>query len=309
MFLKRKADDSSDSETKRIALQSESSTPVKGNRNDNDQKSSQESTSLSKTPTAAIPSKAGLTSPTTSPLVNIETMIRKKISSGAYALHENIGHSWFKALQIEFDKPYFKKLSEFVREQRKSNIVYPPENKVYSWTHHHDIRGTRVVVIGQDPYHGPGQAHGLSFSVQRGTRIPPSLVNIYKELEQDIKDFRTPNHGHLVGWAKQGVLLLNTCLTVTQGKPNSHQGKGWENFTDSVITWISRNTKHQVVFLLWGNSAQKKSTLIASRHKILKAAHPSPLSAHTGFNGCRHFSQANAFLRSQSLPEIDWKDL
>lgn len=244
-----------------------------------------------------------------SPLMDTGALIKKKISSGAFALHENIGVTWFKALQGEFDKPYFKKLSEFVKQERNSKVVYPPHDKVFSWTHHHEIRDTKVIIIGQDPYHGPNQAHGLSFSVQRGIRLPPSLINIFKELENDISGFRTPNFGDLTGWAKQGVLMLNTCLTVNQGQANSHQNKGWETFTDAVISWISKNARNNIVFLLWGRPAQKKSGMIDKRHKVLTAAHPSPLSAHNGFFGCRHFSQTNAYQKSQGLPEIDWKAL
>lgn len=244
-----------------------------------------------------------------SPLFNTELLVKKKIASGAYALHENIGVSWFKALQNEFDKPYFKKLSTFVKEQRQSKTVYPPEDQVYTWTHHHTIRDTRVVVIGQDPYHGPNQAHGLSFSVQKGIAIPKSLQNMYKELQSDITNYKHPGHGNLTGWSKQGVLMLNACLTVNKGEANSHQGKGWETFTDAVISWISKNVNHSVVFLLWGRFAQKKSSLIDKRHKILTAAHPSPLSADNGFFGCKHFSKTNDYLRSQKMTEIDWAAL
>lgn len=244
-----------------------------------------------------------------SPLMNPDALIKMKISSGAFALHENIGHTWFKALQGEFDKPYFKKLSEFVKTQRQSKTVFPPPDKVYTWTHYHPIRETRVVIIGQDPYHGPNQAHGLSFSVQKGVAIPKSLQNIYKELQNDIDNFKPPGHGDLTGWAKQGVLMLNACLTVNKGEANSHQGKGWENFTDAVISWISKNVNNNVVFILWGRFAQKKSSLIDKRHKILTSAHPSPFSADSGFFGCRHFSQTNAYLRSQKLAEIDWAAL
>lgn len=263
------------------------------------------------TPTQGTPTKQQAPQPTkmATPLIDVSVVIRKKISCGAYALHENIGISWFRALQGEFDKPYFKKLSSFVQQERKAKTVFPPEDKVYSWTHHHDIKETRVVILGQDPYHAPGQAHGLSFSVQKGVRLPPSLVNIYKELENDIPGFKSPSYGDLTGWAKQGVLMLNTCLTVNQGQANSHQGKGWETFTDAVITWISKNSNKKVAFLLWGKPAQKKTAMIDKRHKILTSAHPSPLSAHNGFFGCSHFSQTNSFLRDQGLPEIDWKSL
>lgn len=244
-----------------------------------------------------------------SPLLSVQAIIRKKISSGSQALHENIGVSWFKALQPEFEKPYFKKLSSFVEQQRKTKTVFPPPDQVFTWTHYHDIRDTRVVIIGQDPYHGPRQAHGLSFSVQKGVAIPKSLQNIYKELTNDIPNFQAPQHGDLTGWAKQGVLMLNACLTVNKGEPNSHQGKGWESFTDAVISWISKNTNHNVVFLLWGRFAQKKSIIIDKRHKILTAAHPSPFSADNGFFGSKHFSKTNTYLRSQKLPEIDWAAL
>lgn len=244
-----------------------------------------------------------------SPLMDVQVLIRRKISSGAFALHENIGVSWFRALQPEFEKPYFKKLSAFIKAERSSKVIYPPANKVYTWTHHHDIKNTRVIILGQDPYHGPNQAHGLSFSVQKGVRVPPSLVNIFKELENDIEGFKPPEYGDLTGWAKQGVLMLNACLTVEQGKANSHQNKGWETFIDAVISIICKNSSNKVVFLLWGRPAQRKASMIDKRHKILTAAHPSPLSAHNGFFGCAHFSQTNAFLRSQGLPEIDWKAL
>ena len=241
------------------------------------------------------------------PPMSLDALIKKKISSGAYALHENIGHSWFRALEAEFDQPYFKKLSEFVKSQRDGKIVYPPPDQVFTWTHCHPIRETRVVIIGQDPYHGPNQAHGLSFSVQKGVPIPKSLQNIHKELQNDIEGFQSPGHGNLTEWSKQGVLMLNACLTVNKGEANSHQGKGWEKFTDAVISWISKNVSYSVVFLLWGRFAQKKASLIDKRHKILSSAHPSPLSADNGFFGCKHFSQTNAYLRSQNLPEINWK--
>lgn len=252
--------------------------------------------------------KAEQPKPPTTPLMDVNALIRMKISSGSYALHENIGKSWFRALQAEFDKPYFKKLSEFVRQERQTKTVYPPEDKVYTWTHYHEIRDTRVVIIGQDPYHGPDQAHGLSFSVPKWVRIPPSLVNIFREVESDIPNFKSHGMGDLKGWSKQGVLLLNTCLTVRRGEAFSHQGKGWETFTDAVIAWISKNVPHKVVFMLWGRPAQKKANLIDKRHKILTAAHPSPLSAHNGFFGCRHFSQANKFLREQKLQPIKWEE-
>lgn len=314
--------------TKRVALESPESSPVKMPKTPNksedkgedknapnikkqeagDSKSDEDAPT---TTNISTPAKKEIVSPFTqaSPLMDLNVLIKKKISSGAYALHENFGHSWFRALQGEFDKPYFKKLSEFVKSQRDSKTVFPPPDKVFTWTHFHPIRETRVVIIGQDPYHGPGQAHGLSFSVQKGVAIPKSLQNIYKELQSDIEDFKHPGHGELTGWSRQGVLMLNACLTVNKGEPNSHQGKGWENFTDAVISWISKNVNKNIVFILWGKFAQKKSSLIEKRHKILTSAHPSPFSADSGFFGCKHFSQTNAYLRSQKLKEIDWKAL
>lgn len=307
--LKRPAeDDDNKSNGKRQAITSqESATPVKVS----DKNMSQEQTTMSVASTVSTPSKDKSLNQETksSPLMNINIIIRKTISSGAFALHENIGPAWFKALQREFDKPYFKKLSEYIQNERKSQVVYPPPDKVFSWTHHHDIRETKAVILGQDPYHGPNQAHGLSFSVQRGIRAPPSLINIFKELENDIPGFKTPSSGDLTGWAKQGVLMLNACLTVRQSSPNSHQNKGWETFTDAVITWISKHSNHKVVFLLWGRYAQKKSSIIDKRHKVLTAAHPSPLSVNNGFFGCKHFSQTNDFHKSQGMPGIDWKAL
>lgn len=290
---------------KRPVLSSAESTPVKGTpvKSDYKIKTVDQQEVLKSPPTTA----KQLFAP--SPLLNVQTIINAKISSGSSALHPNIGATWFKALQTEFDKPYFKNLSKFLNEQRSSKTVYPPEDKVFTWTHHHAIRDTRVVVIGQDPYHGPNQAHGLSFSVQKGIPVPKSLQNIFAELKSDLPDYKPPNHGDLTGWAKQGVLMLNSCLTVNAGQANSHQGKGWEKLTDATISWISKNVQHKVVFMLWGRFAQKKASLIDKRHKILTAAHPSPLSAHDGFLGCKHFSQTNTFLKSQKLPEIDWASL
>lgn len=301
---KRPAEDQGGAQTKIMAVESPLATPTK----------SEKKTDSVKTPTSSFTPAKQLVdqenkTSSASPLIDLNIVIRKKISNGAFALHENIGKSWFRALQSEFDKPYFKKLSDFVKQERSTKTVFPPENKVYSWTHHHDIKDTRVLILGQDPYHGQGQAHGLSFSVQKGVRIPPSLVNIFKELESDIPGFKAPPYGDLTGWAKQGVLMLNTCLTVNQGQANSHQSKGWETFTDAVISWISKNSRTKVVFLLWGRPAQRKQNLIDKRHKILIAAHPSPLSASNGFFSCAHFSQANSFLKAQGLPVINWAAL
>lgn len=297
---KRTADDCTDSASvKRQAIAKDDvSTPTK---------MSTKANNVS-TPEVKISQASNLLSPTPQKDATL-AVIKSKISAGAFALHENIGRSWFRALQGEFDKPYFRKLSSFVKQQRDQHTVFPPEHKVYTWTRFHDIRDTRVIILGQDPYHGPNQAHGLSFSVQKGVRIPPSLVNIFKELEADIPNFKSPCSGDLTGWAKQGVLMLNTCLTVNQGNANSHQGKGWETFTDSVISWLSKNTNHKLVFMLWGRPAQRKTGLIDKRHLTLTSAHPSPLSAHNGFFGCKHFSKANEFLLKQKLPEIDWSAL
>lgn len=283
-----------DHETKRLAVTKDGSTPVKE--------------VITTTPVKQAHDEL-MKKMAPSPLADVKFVIRRMISGGSFALHENIGSTWFRALREEFEKPYFKKLSAFVQQERKNKTVFPPEDQVYTWTHHHDIKSTRVVILGQDPYHGPGQAHGLSFSVKRGVRLPPSLINIFKELESDIDGFKSPQHGDLTGWAKQGVLMLNACLTVNRGQANSHQNKGWETFTNSVISYISKNSPNKLVFILWGNSAQKKTNLIGTNHEILKSVHPSPLSAHIGFFGCKHFSKANTFLRSQGLPEIDWNAL
>ncbi|XP_065648326.1 uracil-DNA glycosylase-like isoform X2 [Hydra vulgaris] len=181
----------------------------------------------------------------------------------------NISEGWQDVINIEFQKDYFKELQKYVAEQRKTKVIYPPENEVYSWTQHFSINETKVVILGQDPYHDPGQAHGLCFSVKPRQpqcfsvkpTLPPSLVNIYKALSNDIPEFKTPNHGYLLGWAKQGVLLLNAVLTVEEGKANSHKDKGWEIFTDAIIHWINDNLKG-VVFILWGKCAQKKGHFI-----------------------------------------------
>lgn len=225
-------------------------------------------------------------------------------------LHSNIGPSWFKALEEEFKKPYFQKLSDFVAKERNSNTkIFPPEDQVWSWTHHFPIEDTKVVILGQDPYHGPNQAHGLCFSVQRPVPPPPSLVNMYKELESDIEGFKRPKHGCLVGWSQQGVLLLNACLTVRQAQANSHKEQGWETITSAVVKYISDHCSG-VVFLLWGSYAQKKASVVnGKKHHLLKSVHPSPLSAHRGFLGCKHFSKCNELLKAQGKDPIDWTKL
>jgi len=216
-----------------------------------------------------------------------------------------IAHSWKKRLENEFQSQYFNELIEFVRQEYSNHIVYPPGKEIFRAFDFCEFDDVRVVIIGQDPYHGAGQANGLCFSVRPGVAIPRSLVNIFKEIQSDLgKPF--PPNGDLERWAKQGVLLLNATLTVRAASPGSHQNKGWENFTDSVIKIIS-SEKTNVVFLLWGSYAQKKAVLIdATRHHILQSPHPSPFSADRGFFGNKHFSQANAYLKSKGLAEVEW---
>ena len=220
---------------------------------------------------------------------------------------ENIT-TWRDALHGEREKPYFHELLEFVDGERAAgNQIYPPKDQVFAALSHTPLERVRVVILGQDPYHGPGQAHGLCFSVQPGIPFPPSLNNIFKELRADI-GLSIPTSGCLVPWAHQGVLLLNAVLTVEEGKPNSHANKGWEKFTDKVIEAVVQY-RSGVVFLLWGAYAQKKGEQIIKSqkdHLILKAAHPSPLSASRGFFGCRHFSKSNEFLVARGGEAIDW---
>ncbi len=216
-----------------------------------------------------------------------------------------IEESWRLALQEEFKADYFVRLKAFLREEVKKHIIYPPGKLIFSAFDLTPLTAVRVVIIGQDPYHGRGQAQGLAFSVPDGIRIPPSLQNIYKELHDDL-GIPIPHSGNLEKWARQGVMLLNATLTVRSGQAGSHQGKGWEQFTDQVIRTIS-DLRAGIVFLLWGRFAQEKETLIdTSKHFILKAAHPSPFSANKGFFGCRHFSKTNEILRSNGMGEIDW---
>lgn len=213
--------------------------------------------------------------------------------------------SWKKVLQEEFDKPYFEELTSFVREEYQSKKVFPPPKDVFKAFNLCPFDNVKVVIIGQDPYHGPNQAHGLCFSVNQGVRTPPSLVNIYKEIQSDIGG-EAPSHGNLEHWAEQGVFLINAILSVVAGMPTSHQNKGWESFTDEVIRLIADKKEH-VVFMLWGAYAQGKEWMIdQDKHLVLKAPHPSPLSAHRGFFGCKHFSKANEYLKSQGLEEIEW---
>ncbi|MCM3567067.1 uracil-DNA glycosylase [Neobacillus mesonae] len=219
---------------------------------------------------------------------------------------EILKNDWAPLLEGEFNKPYYQHLRKFLAQEYQSRTVYPDMYDIYNALHFTSFTDTKVVIIGQDPYHGPGQAHGLSFSVQPGVRIPPSLQNIYKELQTDLGCF-IPNNGCLVKWAKQGVLMLNAVLTVRAGTPNSHKGLGWEQFTDKVIETLNQREK-PVVFILWGNFAQQKQQFItSSRHFIIKSPHPSPFSANRGFFGSRPFSRTNAILRENGMQEIDWQ--
>ncbi len=216
-----------------------------------------------------------------------------------------IEQSWKKLLKDEFEKEYFKNLTDFVKQEYKTRTIYPPGKDIFKAFDLCPVDKTKVIIIGQDPYHGKGQAHGLCFSVKDGVKIPPSLRNIYKELNDDIGK-EIPKTGNIEHWARQGVLMLNATLTVRAGNAGSHQGKGWETFTDAVIKKISTE-KENLVFLLWGAYAQKKGQIINSeKHYILKSAHPSPFSAYNGFFGNKHFSKTNEFLKSKGLTEIEW---
>lgn len=216
--------------------------------------------------------------------------------------------NWQQALGPEKDKPYFEALIKQVDAQRLSGkSIYPPREQVFEALKLTPLEQVKVVILGQDPYHGPGQAHGLCFSVQAGVKPPPSLMNMYKELAQDISNFDIPEHGNLTSWAEQGVLLLNTVLTVEKGKAHSHAKWGWETFTDAVIEAVNQH-QEGVVFLLWGSHAQKKGRHIdTTRHHVLNAPHPSPLSAYRGFFGCGHFSQANELLEQQGKAPVNWQ--
>lgn len=215
---------------------------------------------------------------------------------------------WLQVLEAEFEKPYMKNLKAFLQnEKQKGNTVYPKGDDIFNALNTTPFNDVKVVLLGQDPYHGVGQAHGLSFSVQKGITIPPSLKNMYKELETDIEGFKTPNHGNLTEWAKQGVLLLNATLTVRASQPGSHQKQGWETFTDTIIKTLS-DKREKLIFLLWGNFAKQKAELIdTNKHYVLTAAHPSPFSAYNGFFGCKHFSKTNELLKQNGLKTIDWQ--
>lgn len=217
-----------------------------------------------------------------------------------------IDNDWLPAVNAEFKKPYYAQLYRFVKEEYSKTLVFPPADEIFSAFHLTPLSKVKVVIIGQDPYHNVGQAHGLCFSVRPDVEVPPSLVNIYKELQTDC-GCRIPNNGYLVKWAEQGVLLLNTVLTVRAHQANSHKGQGWEKFTDAIIQAVNEQDR-PIVYLLWGRPAQSKMPMLTNpKHKVLTAPHPSPLSASRGFFGCRHFSQANAFLEENGLAPIDWQ--
>ena len=217
----------------------------------------------------------------------------------------NFGNDWDEILKDEFDKPYYKKLRAFLKEEYSKNVIYPDMNDIFNALKMSSFENTKVVIIGQDPYHGPNQAHGLCFSVKRPVEPPPSLKNIFKEIKSDLGIDNT-EHGDLTRWANQGVLLLNTVLTVRQASPNSHKGMGWETFTDRVIFELNRK-KTPVVFLLWGANAKNKAKIITNEvHKKLETVHPSPLSAYGGFFGSKHFSKCNEILESTNQTPIDW---
>ena len=223
--------------------------------------------------------------------------------------HSNLEPSWSSLLHSEFNKPYFKLLLDFLNAEVKAGKeIYPKDDLIFNAFNSTPFEKVKVVILGQDPYHGPNQAHGLSFSVNPGVRIPPSLRNIYKELNQDLK-IDIPQHGCLQSWAEQGVLLLNATLTVEKEKAGSHQGKGWELFTDKVIQLLNEN-REGLIFLLWGSYAQKKGQFIdTNKHLVLKAPHPSPLSANRGFFGTKHFSKTNTYLEKQKCSKINWEPL
>lgn len=218
----------------------------------------------------------------------------------------NIHESWKNALADEFQKPYFHALKSFLQAEKKGgNKIFPPGKYIFNAFDSTPFDKVKVVILGQDPYHGPGQAHGLCFSVQKGVPTPPSLKNIYKELESDV-GFTNPGHGYLQKWSDQGVLLLNAILTVRAHQAASHRNKGWENFTDAAIHKLNQE-REGLVFILWGGFAKKKASMIdPNKHLILKSVHPSPLSAYNGFFGCKHFSQVNAYLSSRGQEQIDW---
>ncbi|MFB0980166.1 MAG: uracil-DNA glycosylase [Alteromonadaceae bacterium] len=222
-------------------------------------------------------------------------------------MSKKIKHQWQALINEEQAKPYFVELNQVLAQQRANgDVIFPAQGDIFNAFSYHDIKNIKVVILGQDPYHGENQAHGLAFSVQAGIKIPPSLVNIYKELVNEFDSFNKPNHGCLTEWAEQGVLLLNTVLTVQKAQAHSHAKLGWETFTDAVIEKINQESS-ACVFLLWGAHAQKKGKNINThKHLVLNGPHPSPLSAYRGFFGCQHFSKANEWLLSKNIPQINW---
>lgn len=215
-------------------------------------------------------------------------------------------NSWDELLKDEFKKPYYLKLRQFLINEYRSQVIYPNMYDIFNAMKITSYEDVKVVIIGQDPYHGENQAHGLSFSVKKGIAPPPSLVNIFKEIKSDVGVDNSGKHGELTKWAEDGVLLLNSCLTVRAGKANSHRGMGWENFTDDVIRLLNQREK-PMVFMLWGANAKAKAQLITNpAHLVLTAAHPSPLSAYNGFFGCKHFSKANDFLVKNGMTPVNW---
>ncbi len=218
-----------------------------------------------------------------------------------------INKTWDNFLYNEFQQPYFQQLSAFIHQEYEEKTIFPSKKEVFSSFYYTDLDKVKVVILGQDPYHEPGQACGLAFAVKPGVKVPPSLVNVYKEIRADLNIEMNGNNGYLLPWARQGVLLLNTVMTVEQGKANSHKGKGWEIFTDHVIELLDKQ-QQPIVFLLWGGNARAKVSLLNNpRHLVLTAAHPSPLSAYNGFFGCRHFSKCNQFLTNSGVQPIDWR--
>lgn len=217
-----------------------------------------------------------------------------------------IGGQWKEVLKDELSEDYYIKLLEFLEQEYKEKVIYPPKDEIFNAFLKTDFNHVRVVILGQDPYHGAGQGHGLAFSVVKGNKIPPSLNNIYKEIVSDCC-IEKPSHGELTSWANQGVLLLNSCLTVEAGKANSHKGKGWEKFTDKVLSCLN-DKDEPIVFILWGNDARNKRRFITNtQHLVLESPHPSPLSASRGFFGCGHFSKTNEFLKDNNQAVIDWQ--
>lgn len=217
-----------------------------------------------------------------------------------------IRNDWIDQVGMELEEPYFQELTQYLEDEYQNGVVYPEQEDILNALHLTPYKDVKVVILGQDPYHGPNQAHGLSFSVKRGIPIPPSLKNIFKELKEDL-GYETPDHGYLLKWSEQGVVLLNTVLTVRKGEANSHKGKGWETFTDKIIARLNER-EAPVIFVLWGNPSQKKKHLIDStRHFIISSPHPSPLSAHRGFFGSKPFSRINKILATLNQKEIDWK--